>query len=84
MGDAKKVLLREERDERPGSIESRLRDIVCEMERGDYAESDAAVLITRDRATGILTISHMTEDGIDAMKKLFNEAAKLYGYARVV
>lgn len=77
-----KKLLSSESGSSSGSIEDRLRAIVREMEVGDYAEADAAVLVTRDRATGVLTFTHMTEGGIDDVKKLFDEAAKTLGYAR--
>ena len=80
----KKGLLNSEYGVSSGSVEDRLRAIVREMELGDYTESDAAVLITRDKATGVLTFTHMTEGGIDDVKKLFDEAAKTLGYGRIV
>lgn len=78
-----KVLLSSERDVQRTTICGRLKQLVSQMESGDYTESDAAVLITRDKATGNLTFIHMTERGLDDSKALFNAAAKTLGYARV-
>ena len=60
-----------------------LRSIIAAMENGDYTESSAATLITRDKDTGIVTIVSMTEGGIDQRHLLFAEMAKHLGYARV-
>jgi hypothetical protein len=55
--------------------------LALEMRCGDYTESDAAVLITRDAKTGIITYSYPGcnfEDG----NALLDEAARMRGYKK--
>ena len=66
-----------------GPIINQLKELIAEMERGDYNESAAAVLITEDKGSGLVTCSHMTEQGIDRNRKLFAKTARLYGYAKL-
>ncbi len=56
-----------------------LQDRIREMKAGTYTKSSAAVLITRDAKTGILTFSF---PGVDADEgyKLFAEAAAIRGF----
>lgn len=64
-----------------GPIPDQIGRLVREMERNEWSDLDAAILITRDRETGMLTFVHMTETGIDEDKLLFNAAATALGYA---
>jgi hypothetical protein len=53
--------------------------IVQQMNSGIYTKSSAAVLITRDAATGILTFTYpgvSTEEG----QQLFADAAEIRGF----
>ena len=61
----------------------RLKEIVAEMERGDWSPVSAAILVAEDAGTGMLTVVHMTENGTEDTKRLMAEFGSLYGYARV-
>jgi hypothetical protein len=52
-----------------------------EMRDGTYTESDAAVLVTRDASSGILTFSYPGCSPEDAAE-VFDEAATLRGYTK--
>jgi hypothetical protein len=61
-----------------------LEEIAAQMRAGTYSETTAMVLLTRDKATGIMTINAWGKD-VDAAPKLIREAyqAKCEGAVEV-
>lgn len=61
------------------TVVQELTSIVQQMNAGTFTKSSAAVLITRDAATGILTFV-FPGVGTDEGWKLFEEAAAIRGF----
>jgi hypothetical protein len=62
-----------------------LEEIAARMRAGTYSETTAMVLLTRDKATGIMTINVWGKD-VDVATKLIREAyqAKCVGVIEAV
>jgi hypothetical protein len=56
-----------------------IEEILEDVRNGDYSESDAAVLITRDADKGFLTFTYHGCDN-DEGRELVREAARCLGY----
>ena len=65
------------------SVADGIKEFLQMTHEGTYLKSDAAVLITRDAVTGILTFSYHGVSDKEG-QKLFATAAKLKGYVRSV
>jgi hypothetical protein len=61
------------------TVVEELTNIIEQMKAGTFTRSDAAVLITRDAITGILTFVYPGVDSKEGMA-LFAQAAKLRGF----
>lgn len=66
-----------------GPIVEQLEELVRQMKAGEYSEADEAVLITSDKETGLLTMSCLTEYGVDEKRHLFHRMARTLNYVRI-